>query len=599
VRARNQILRYDYRDMHPSDQPFSLDWFAVSLRWIFLVGITASISIEGNLLRSVNLFLVGLAAWNICLTLMAGLNMRLPSHKEICLVVDILLSGLYFGLSGGFGNPAFWIVFFPVTTAALFYGLSGALLAAAVMSFVQVAATLAQTQSESALIVLGGSLAFTFVLAAIFGSLCARFIRVHLRNIQIQEEIQQNKMRVGGERLRAIYSLTSTLLTTLNYKRVLESLLDLSLSALNNDIGAAADDRLICAVLLFSKDETLTVGSARRLTPADMRVVLRGRAGAIAHAIDQDRPVLLKDVERDPELTRFVAFRKAREIYCFPLRSGFSAYGVLLFGHPEPRYFVSDRREILDILGRQAVIAIQNARLYQDVVDEREHMIEFQEEARKKLARDLHDGPTQSVSAIAMRVNMAQRILDKNPKAAGEELGRIEELARRTTKEIRHMLFTLRPLVLESQGLKAALESMAEKMKETYSQNVQVAVEKDIAEKIEVGKQGVIFYIVEEAVNNARKHARAEHIWVSLRSFEKEIAQLEIRDDGVGFDVAAVNRAYDQRGSLGMVNLNERTELVNGMLDLKSAPGKGTRVLVYIPLSEEAADRLHHASKKP
>ena len=118
----------------------------------------------------------------------------------------------------------------------------------------------------------------------------------------------------------------------------------------------------------------------------------------------------------DPELTHFVAFMSCNEIYCVPLRSGYNAYGILLFGHPEPMYFTNGRREVLDILGNQAVIAIQNARLYQDVVDERERMIEFQEEARQKLARDLHDGPTQSVSAIAMRINMAQRMLTKDPK---------------------------------------------------------------------------------------------------------------------------------------------------------------------------------------
>ena len=158
------------------------------------------------------------------------------------------------------------------------------------------------------------------------------------------------------------------------------------------------------------------------------------------------------------------------------------------------------------------------------------------------------------------------------------------------------MLFTLRPLVLESQGLVAALQSMADKIKETYSQNVIISVEENILNDFEVGKQGVVFFIVEEAVTNARKHARAEHIWVNLRSFEKEMALLEVRDDGVGFDVAAVNRSYDQRGSLGMVNLRERTELVNGVMNIQSSSGKGTRVQVYIPLTEEAADRLHHAS---
>jgi len=91
-------------------------------------------------------------------------------------------------------------------------------------------------------------------------------------------------------------------------------------------------------------------------------------------------------------------------------------------------------------------------------------MIEVQEEARKKLARDLHDGPTQSVSAIAMRLNLIRMMLTRAPEKVEDELIRAEDLARRTTKEIRHMLFTLRPLVLESQGLHAALEAMAEKM---------------------------------------------------------------------------------------------------------------------------------------
>jgi signal transduction histidine kinase len=159
------------------------------------------------------------------------------------------------------------------------------------------------------------------------------------------------------------------------------------------------------------------------------------------------------------------------------------------------------------------------------------------------------------------------------------------------------MLFTLRPLILESQGLNAALEAMAEKMRETFSQNVLINVDEKILEDVEMGKQGVIFYIIEEATNNARKHANATHIWVRLRPYEAGIALLEIEDDGLGFDVAAVNKSYDKRGSLGMVNLRERAELVTGLLNIDSAPGKGTRIQVYIPLSEEAADSLHHAKR--
>jgi signal transduction histidine kinase len=191
-------------------------------------------------------------------------------------------------------------------------------------------------------------------------------------------------------------------------------------------------------------------------------------------------------------------------------------------------------------------------------------------------------------------------MLTKDINAATEEIVKLEELAHRTTKEIRHMLFTLRPLILESQGLTAALQSMADKMQETFGQKVTVNVEERIVEQLEMGKQGVIFYIIEEAVNNARKHAAAETIAVRLRQMDIGIALLEIIDNGLGFDVKAMAEAYDKRAnsSLGMINLRERAELVNGLFQLDSSPGKGTKVQVYIPLTEEAADRMHHGRNR-
>jgi len=226
--------------------------------------------------------------------------------------------------------------------------------------------------------------------------------------------------------------------------------------------------------------------------------------------------------------------------------------------------------------------------------------VEIHEEARKKLARDLHDGPTQSVAAIAMRLNIVRRMMAKNVNSASEEIVKLEELALRTTKEIRHMLFTLRPLILESQGLVAAVQSMADKMMETYGQKVTLNIDERVTTQLEMGKQGVIFYIIEEALNNARKHASAPVIAVGLSLVETGIALLEIADNGLGFDVKAMSEAYDKRAnsSLGMVNLRERAELVNGLLQIDSASGKGTKVQVYIPLTEDAADRLHHPRQK-
>ncbi len=156
------------------------------------------------------------------------------------------------------------------------------------------------------------------------------------------------------------------------------------------------------------------------------------------------------------------------------------------------------------------------------------------------------------------------------------------------------MLFTLRPLILESQGLVAALHQLAEKMWDTHGQTVTVEAEADVATDLEMGRQGVIFYIAEEAVNNARKHAEAERTWVRLWR-KGDLFFLEIEDDGVGFNVGAVDANYEQRGSLGMVNMRERAELVNGVLRVSSTEGRGTRIRVVVPLSEESADRLHRA----
>ena len=395
------------------------------------------------------------------------------------------------------------------------------------------------------------------------------------------------------ERWKKIYELTTDLGNTLNYEKLLDTALDLSTAALIQTNETSSP--LVSAVLLFDQSE-LIVQTARRFTNADFRSTFPGIKGVLGQAINQGEATLTQEIAQDPEISRVVSIRACKSAYCIPLRSGLDIYGVLFFAHPDEDFFTQENCEILDIMAVQAMNAIQNARLYQDLEQEKERLAETQEETRRKLARDLHDGPTQSVAAIAMRVNFARRLIERSPKEASEELFKIEELARKTTKEIRHMLFTLRPLVLESKGLRAALEAMAEKMQETFGQDVFIEVDDNIVAQLDMGKQGVIFNIADEAVNNARKHAQAAHVWLRLKPSQRGLALLEIRDDGIGFDVEKMKSSYENRGSLGMINLKERSELINGVLQLQSKLGVGTRVQVYIPLTEEAAELILHRS---
>lgn len=400
---------------------------------------------------------------------------------------------------------------------------------------------------------------------------------------------------IDARRLREIYTLISKVTATLKYQNVLEIALDLGSRVLATPHVPA--ERLVSAVLLFTEVEydrpALTVGSARHFTQSDLRTVLPGTSGLIGEAISNGIPTSGRELSKDPELSRIVALRSCSVAYCLPLRTGLDTYGVLLFAHSDPDFFTPSKCELLDIIAHQSVIAIQNARLYSDIQQEKERMIEIQEQEHRKLARDLHDGPTQSMAAIAMRINFARRLLERDPSATADELLKIEELARRTTKEIRHMLFTLRPLELESQGLIGALKAMAEKTHETYNQNVIVEAEEHVISGLEMSRQTIIFYIAEEAINNACKYAQANHVWIRMRDYDRDLILLEIQDDGVGFDKDHVESSYDQRGSLGLKNMSERTEMVNGVISLDSEVGKGTTVRVLIPMSEEATERLH------
>jgi signal transduction histidine kinase len=578
------------------DTPYMADWFAISLRWVVLVGLIVSLGIGGRLELSVSWTLFFLILWNLAMTAFASMNARMPYHRLISILIDLVLTGIFFWIQGGLHGPAVWTGLLPVLTSSIYFELPGAFITSLLFSGLMIFTGMQVEGDLPIALIISIPLV---LLSLVFGFLGQHTI-LHIRkNRELWQDLEEKKSAMQTERMRAIYELTTTLSSTLSYKRVLESALNMSVAALNPDPEQSQTDTLAGAVMLFNSGK-LRIGSARRFTTADMRVTFDAAEGVLKTTLDEGEPLFFKDVGYDPELGRVVGLRNCTSGYCFPLRSGLNVYGVLLFAHPDPEYFTPERRNLLDIIGRQAVIAIQNARLYQDLVEEKERMVEIHEEARKKLARDLHDGPTQSVAAMAMRLNIVRRMIAKDVKGAVEEIVKLEDLAHRTTKEIRHMLFTLRPLILESQGLTAAVQSMSDKIKETYSQNVMLNIEERVTAQLEMGKQGVIFYIIEEAVNNARKHASAPVIAVNLRLVETGIALLEITDNGLGFDIKAMSETYDKRtnSSLGMVNLRERSELVNGLLQIDSVPGKGTKVQVYIPLTEDAADRLHHARSR-
>ncbi len=407
------------------------------------------------------------------------------------------------------------------------------------------------------------------------------------RRVTALDNSQTAQIEDIRKRTRAISELTYTMSATLNYKKVLDAVIEAGRLGLRMPEREQA--HLFAGVFLFHVDDNrLHVVSSRRFTRADDQRVISGTGGIVGKALKEAVPVFASDPSEDPELQYFVAFQGCKSLLCIPLRAGFDNFGVLLYGSDNENAFTQEHGELLTALGIQATLALQNAVLYHNLIEEKERIVDVDEEARKKLARDLHDGPTQSIAAIAMRMSYIGKLFKKSPEQVPDEIKKVEDLARRTTTEIRHMLFTLRPLVLETQGLSAALNQLATKTYEMHQQAVAVRVEPSVEERLDFQQQGVIFDIVEEAVNNARKHAKAKLISV-MAMRQDEMAIVQIADNGVGFDVAAVNENYEARSSLGMVNMKERAELLDGTFSLDSVRGRGTTITVLLPLKSREA----------
>jgi len=434
----------------------------------------------------------------------------------------------------------------------------------------------------------GGSIALlaVSVLSGVLAEGIKREPPLNAGEIRAREKELQS-LRAAADRARAIYEMAGTLSATLNRDRILDAVLEISAVGFDelDDQGTRFRERPASAVFLYGTDG-LYVASSRSVSYAEMDLVIPGQQGVLHKVLTGGEPTVAGSLGADPELSQFADFRQCRSALCVPLRAGFECYGAALFASSRPNAFGEGHVELLSAVCNQAAVALTNAHLYQDLLREKERILEVEEAARSKLARDLHDGPTQSISAIAMRLNFVRLLLGRDPQKVKDELFKLENLARRTTKEIRTMLFTLRPVVLETQGLRAAVEQLADKFREMDDLPIRLEIE-DLEGKLDTSTQAVAWFITEECLNNVKKHADARRVEVRMYLRDEHFV-VEIQDDGKGFDVDAVMADYDQRGSLGLLNLQERADLVNGRTTIKSAPGEGTQVTLVVPLSREA-----------
>lgn len=205
-------------------------------------------------------------------------------------------------------------------------------------------------------------------------------------------------------------------------------------------------------------------------------------------------------------------------------------------------------------------------------------IIKAQEEERKRVAREIHDGPAQTMANIVFRAEVCERLIESDLSRSKTELRDLREQVRCCIKEVRKIIFDLRPMTLDDLGLVPTIRRTLDTLRDRTGMSVDLRVigeEKRLDSHVEIS----FFRIIQEALTNVEKHARASSVIVRIE-FMAKTASAIIEDNGIGFDTAA-NVGGESFGLMGMW---ERMSLLNGEINLTSKKGQGTRLVVKVPL---------------
>jgi signal transduction histidine kinase len=386
--------------------------------------------------------------------------------------------------------------------------------------------------------------------------------------------------------LTLFYQVAQSMASTFDLDKVLDDTMQLATAVLDAAVSALAlvDEETGDLVFEYASGEMGNVLRKQR-TGLD-----EGIAGWV---VTHGQPVLLNDAPSDPRFhprADAITGLLTRSMVCVPIQIRGETIGVLqALNKRSGQGFDSEDLSLMITTANQAAINIENARLYQSVREDRDRILQAQETVRRQVARNLHDGTVQFLSAISMGIDHLERLLELKPEAARPEIESLRTLTRQATQQARLALFELRPLILETQGLVPALEAYVQQLEGNEAFGIHLEADVSLAE-MEASVAGTIFAIVQEAVNNAKKHASARDVWLRV-SAEGGWLKIVVEDNGDGFDAEAVEQEYDRRGSIGLLNMRERAELIDGQLTIETnptPPHTGTRVILQMPVPGES-----------
>ena len=318
-----------------------------------------------------------------------------------------------------------------------------------------------------------------------------------------------------------------------------------------------------------------------------------GRAASLRQPfVSNDLPTLVReDFSDSPEqISLFETY--ADSIKCMlamPVMLKDEIYGALMLIFPEQREFSAEDIELLSVIGDQAALAIENARLRTDSA----RVAAVAE--RSRLARELHDSVSQALYGIALGTRTARELIDSAPSRAAEPLDYVLTLVQGGLAEMRALIFELRPESLATEGLVAAFKKQADALCSRHG--IDVVLEQVEEPQLDLDGKEALYRIALEAIQNTIKHAHATRVGLRLTTHveneSRPFVRLQIEDNGRGFNP---NQTFP--GHIGMQSMRERAESMGGTLTVHSQPMQGTQIVAVLPaiLSHDTDKRMPNAA---
>ena len=311
----------------------------------------------------------------------------------------------------------------------------------------------------------------------------------------------------------------------------------------------------------------------------------QGFSGHIAATGESD---ILPDIAQLQGILNPLLRGNAQSLWGAPLKEADRVIGVLVIGFARPYVWLPTERELLRAIADRSALAINRAEMT-DALREREmriaelsgHLLKVQEEERKHISRELHDETGQALMVILLYLGMLDKAV--STRAAKAKIQELLEVVDRTIEGIRRIIGRLSPLVLQELGLIAAIRKEAKDLAKSSGVYARVAVSDDVG-RVAPEVETAIYRVVQESLHNVAKHSNAHTVTIEMNRTENHL-RLRIEDDGVGIN----NVPNSQRPTFGLAGMRERISTLGGTLRVESRKGKGTKILVSVPVPANAS----------